>query len=276
MSTTPTWTPLSREPHELGEGLRLVDRAVRWVDLLRGDGYVWDLRPGSAPELVIKAGRPLGVVERGPNGQLIALCGTGLSRIDDDSLTPLTDTGLDPARNRINDGTFAPDGSFWFGTMVHDDSEPEGTLWRWEPGTTSPVPILTGIDIPNGPVFLPDRVTALVADTTAGRILRTSVRSPHHFELFAEVEGGFPDGLHLDGEGRVWSAVHGGSRLDVYRLDGTRVAVVPLPASQPTSVLTVPGASPLVVVTSAIQGLESPQPLDGYTITTGLSGLLPH
>ncbi len=273
-----TWTPVSREPHELGEGLRLVDGVVRWVDLLQGHGYVWDLRAGSAPDLVVRAGRPLGVVERGPDGQLTALCGTGLSRLDSrldgEGLTPLADTGLDPVRNRINDGTFAPDGSFWFGTMVWDGSEPEGTLWRWEPGTTSPVPILNGIDIPNGPIFLPDRVTALVADTTAGRILRTSVRSPHHFEIFAEVEGGSPDGLHLDREGRVWSAVHGGSRLDVYRQDGSRITAVPLPVTQPTSVLTVPGASRRLIVTSAAQGLKAPKPLDGHTITTGLSEII--
>jgi sugar lactone lactonase YvrE len=268
MPSTPIWTPVSDQPHELGEGLRLVDGVARWVDLLRGHGYVWDLQAGSAPELVVRAGRPLGVVERGPDGQLIALCGTGLSRLDQDGLTALTDTGLDPARHRVNDGTFAPDGSFWFGTMVHDGGEPEGTLWRWEPAASSPVPILTGIDIPNGPVFLPDRVTAVVADTTAGRILRTSVRSPHHFELFAEVEGGSPDGLHLDGEGRVWSAVHGGSRLDVYAPDGRRIAEVPLPVSQPTSVLTVPRTSPLIVVTSAREGLAAPQPLDGHTLAT--------
>jgi len=274
MTTTAGWTPVSREAHELGEGLRLVDGAVRWVDLLRGHGYLW--QPGlEKPELALQAGRPLGAVEQGPDGLLYALCGTGLSRLDHTGLTPLADTALDPVRNRVNDGAFAPDGSFWFGTMVQDGSDPEGALWRWEPGSASPVPILTGIDIPNGPVFLPDGVTALVADTTAGRILRTSVKSPHRFALFAEVEGGHPDGMHVDGEGRVWNAVHGGSRLDVYAPDGARLAAVPLPVSQPTSVLVGPGAAPLVVVTSATEGLKAPGALDGYTITAPLAQVLP-
>ena len=268
MTSTTGWSTISREPYELGEGLRLVDGEVRWVDLLKGHGY--RRLPGHPfPELVLEAGRPLGVVERGPGGALFALCGTGLSRLEGGTLVPVAETGLDPARFRINDGTFAPDGSFWFGTMVHDGSTPEGALWRWDSG--DPEPILTGIDIPNGPVFLGDGVTALVADTTAGRILRTGVQSPYSFELFADVEGGFPDGLHLDDEGRIWSAVHGGSRLDVYRSDGSRLAEVPLPVAQPTSVLLLPGASPLVVVTSAAQHLESPKPLDGHTITAPLT-----
>lgn len=261
------WTSVGGRPLELGEGLRLVDGAVRWVDLLQGLGYTWD-RLGE-PELALTATRPLGVIERGAGGVLLAAIGTGLASVEDGAVRVLTDTGLDPARHRVNDGAFAPDGSFWFGTMVHDGSAPEGTLWRWEPGAERPGAIWSGIDIPNGPAF-PDASTALVADSAAGQIVRVSIQNPLQRELFAEVSGGSPDGLHIDDEGRVWNAVWGASRLDVYGQDGDRLLEVSVPVAQPTSVLVLPGPQRRVIVTSATIGLQAPGPLDGHTITAVL------
>lgn len=115
-----------------------------------------------------------------------------------------------------------------------------------------------------------DENTALVADTLGNKIFRVSTQSPYERELFAEVSGGGPDGLHFDNEGRVWNAVWGASRLDVYGVDGDLVTQVPLPVSQPTSVLLLPGPQTRVVVSSANVGLENPEPLDGHTITAVL------
>ncbi|MDF2498144.1 MAG: gluconolaconase [Arthrobacter koreensis] len=233
------WTPVSTHALQLGEGLRRTAGGARWVDLVNGELYAWE--PGSdVPVLTHSLPQPLGFAEEDAAGRLIGAAGTGIVELlPDGTAVPLADTDLDPARYRVNDGAFAPDGSLWFGTMVHDGSEPDGALWRWDP---------------------------------AGGGVRTTTADPGAAEVFARVPEGNPDGMHVDPDGRIWSAVWGASRLDVYSGDGERLASVPVPARQPTSVLVL---GDRVLVTSAATGLSDPGPLDGYTLTAPLSELLP-
>ncbi|MER2136289.1 MAG: SMP-30/gluconolactonase/LRE family protein, partial [Arthrobacter sp.] len=199
--------------------------------------------------------------------------GTGVVELlPDGTALPLADTGLDPARYRVNDGAFAPDGSLWFGTMVHDGSEPDGAVWRWDPAGSAVVQLRSGIPIPNGPAFLRDGHTVLISDTDAGKILKTTAADPGAAEVFAQVPGGNPDGMFADTRGRIWSAVWGAARLDVYSGDGQRLGSVPLPVRQPTSVLVL---GDQVLVTSAATGLTDPGPLDGYTLAAPLPEVLP-
>ncbi|MBF4994484.1 SMP-30/gluconolactonase/LRE family protein [Arthrobacter gandavensis] len=267
------WTPVSTHALELGEGLRRTPGGARWVDLVNGELYAWE--PGSGtPVLTHRLADPLGFAEEDSAGRLIGAAGTGVVELlPDGTAVPLAGTGLDPARYRVNDGAFAPDGSLWFGTMVHDGSEPDGALWRWDPeGGGGVVQLRSGIPIPNGPVFLPDGHSVLISDTDRGRILRTTTADPGAAEVFARVPEENPDGMHVDPSGRIWSAVWGASRLDVYSETGERLAAVPVPVRQPTSVLVLDDQ---VLVASAAAGLSDPGPLDGCTLTAPLSGLLP-
>ncbi|WP_104111415.1 SMP-30/gluconolactonase/LRE family protein [Arthrobacter sp. N199823] len=266
------WQPISPSRLELGEGLRIIDGTVHWVDLLRGELYAWT--PGSADRatLVRTFDAPLGFVEKASDGRLIAALGTGLSWLrEDGSVAEIASTGLNPSRHRVNDGSFAPDGSCWFGTMVHDGSPADGHLWRWDPETGETSCMMSGIEIPNGPVFLPEIEAMLIADTVAGKILSKSLVPGSSVEPFVTVDGGSPDGVHVDCEGRLWNAVWGGNRLDVYAPGERRAKPLDLPVSQPTSVTLTAGDEPLVIVTSASIGLETPGELDGFTIAAPLS-----
>ncbi|MBD7994738.1 SMP-30/gluconolactonase/LRE family protein [Arthrobacter sp. Sa2CUA1] len=271
MSTEP-WTRVSTHPHELGEGLRRSPGGVRWVDLLKGEMYAWTPGAQDSPACTHKLGKPLGMAEEDGTGRLLAIAGTGVVQLlDDGSDVPLADTGLDPARYRVNDGALAPDGSFWFGTMVHNGSEPDGALWRWDPADCGIAKVLAGIDIPNGPVFLPGGQEMLIADSAAGRILRSTLADPADTVPFAQTAGGSPDGMHVDGRGRIWNAVWGAARLDVYAPDATLLAALPLPVGQPTSVLLTDEPDPWILVTSAATGLSDPGPFDGFTIAAPFS-----
>lgn len=268
------WQPISASRLELGEGLRLIDGVVHWVDLLRGELYSWTPGSGQSAALLRTLGAPLGFVEKAPDGRLIGALGTGLSWLrDDGTAVPIAATGLDGARHRVNDGSFAPDGSCWFGTMVHDGSTPEGHLWRWDPGTGEVSAVMSGLDIPNGPVFLPEIQGMLIADTVAGQILSKGLEPGSSVEPFARVDGGSPDGMHVDRSGRLWNAVWGGNRLDVYGPGDRSPKQIHLPVSQPTSVVLTDEPDPLVIVTSASIGLDATAELDGHTLIALLSQL---
>lgn len=265
------WTPVSTHALRLGEGLRPTPDGVRWVDLLNGELYAWT--PGSGePSLTHKLAMPLGFAENDASGRLIAAAGTGVVELlCDGTAVPLAGTALDPGRYRVNDGAFAPDGSLWFGTMVHNGSDPDGALWRWDPAG-GVERLRGGIPIPNGPVFLPGGETVLVADSEGGRILRTTTADPGTAQEFARVPGGSPDGMHVDAAGRLWNAVWGAARVDVYGSGQGLLASIPVPVKQPTSALL---AGDLVLVTSATDGMPDPGPLDGYTLAAPLSSVLP-
>lgn len=268
------WQPISASRLELGEGLRMLDGVVHWVDLLRGELYSWTPGSGRKGALLRTCDAPLGFVEKAPDGRLIGAVGTGLSWLRDDGpAVEIAATGLDSTRHRVNDGCFAPDGSCWFGTMVHDGSTPEGHVWRWDPETGDVTSILSGLDIPNGPIFLPEIQAMLIGDTVAGQILSTSTVPGSSVELFAKVDGGSPDGMHVARDGRLWNAVWGGNRLDVYGPGDRAPKPVALPVSQPTSVVLTADPDPLVIVTSASVGLAAPAELDGFTLAAPLSEL---
>lgn len=259
-----TWTTISLSPHELGEGSRLIDGTPHWVNLLAGELYAH--RDGETT-LVRKEAAPLGFADRAPDGSLIGILGTSLVSLAGDARA-IGDTGLDLAENRVNDGDIAADGSVWFGTMPWQGSQGEGILWRYDPATGETTREVDGLAIPNGPTFLPGGESFLLADSPRGVIYEVPVADPGARRVFANVDGGSPDGMHVDGEGRIWNAVWGGSRIDVYDRSGAVLRSIPVPVLQPTSVLVADGN---VYVTSATEGLSSPGEFDGHTLVAPLS-----
>ncbi len=271
MNASGEWRSISGRAHQLGEGSRIIDGRLHWVDLLRGELHAWTAEQGRT--LVRSVDRPLGFVERHPDGRLLAAAGVGIVDLSGDDLRGVAETPLDPETFRINDGAVAPDGSVWFGMMAYDSSAHPGSVWRYDPSEGSLERILDDIGIPNGPTFVPGTDAVLIADTTRGVIHRTSTSDPSSDPVhFAVVTDGSPDGIFVDRGGRVWNAVWGGSRLDLYDLSGGRIAGIPVPVSQPTSVVVTD--DDLVIVTSAIDGLTDAGALDGHTIARPLDDVL--
>ncbi|WP_449371814.1 SMP-30/gluconolactonase/LRE family protein [Arthrobacter psychrolactophilus] len=122
-------------------------------------------------------------------------------------------------------------------------------------------------------IFYPAIDAMLIGDTVARKILSKKLAPDAELEAFATLEGGWPDGLHVDSTGQLWNAVWGGKRIDVYATPTSSAQSITVPVSQPTSVLLTNQADPLVIVTSASQGLQTPAELDGHTIAARLSQL---
>ena len=97
--------------------------------------------------------------------------------------------------------------------------------------------------------------------------------------VFATVQDGFPDGLTVDSEGFVWSAIWDGWRIDRFAPDGSLERSVRLPVQRPTS-CTFGGADLTeLFITSAKDGLSdaelSEQPEAGhlFRVQTQVAGL---
>jgi sugar lactone lactonase YvrE len=249
---------------ELGEGARWVDGSLLQVDLLAGRLYRSDLVDA---KLVTTLDVPLGSVApvAGHPGRLIAAAGTGIAMIDADLtlrwVAQLVDDA--PVPMRMNDGACDPFGRFWAGAMAYDPTPTAGALYRIDPDLVA-TRVLGDIAIPNGPAFDASGTVMYLADSAAGTIHR--FRLTDEGELsdrteFARVDGS-PDGMTVDAESHLWSAIWGAGVVHRYAPSGALAEVVRVPAQQPTSVAIGGGR---VVVTSATEGLDRPGPYDGFT-----------
>jgi sugar lactone lactonase YvrE len=267
---TPRWAALPGERFALGEGLRLVGERVIMVDIL--SGRLLELPPDLAgePSTRVTLDEPLGAVAPLAGGGWIAAAGTGIAVLrPGEALEWLArpEDGATP-RMRMNDGAADPHGRFWAGSMAYDEVPGAGSVYRTDSdGTVTKV--LDGITVPNGPAFSADGRLMYLADSAEGVIYRFPVR-PETGELgeraeFARLDAGSPDGMMLDADGFLWSAIWGGGEVRRFDPSGAVERVLPVPASQPTSVCLAGGQ---LLVTSAAVGLEDPGAHDGAVLRT--------
>ena len=253
---------------ELGEGARWIDGALLHVDLLAGRLHRSDPCAGQV-RVLTTLDVPLGVVApvAGRPGHWIAAAGTGIAVLNlDDTVDWIArPEEMTSAPTRMNDGACDPFGRFWAGAMGYDPSPATGALYRVDPDLTV-TQVLDGIAIPNGPAFDAAGTVMYLADSAQGLIYRYELTDDGDLagrHEFASVDGA-PDGMTVDAEDHVWSAIWGSGVVHRYAPSGELVEVVPVPAVQPTSIAIGGGR---IMVTSATQGLAHPTPDDGRTFT---------
>lgn len=206
---------------------------LRWVDMMAGDvlhladdGAVTRSHVGDVAAMI----RP-----RAAGGAVIAV-ERGLAFADEDwrvdPLRPMWTTDT----LRMNEGGVAPDGSLYVGSMAYDQAKGAARLHRVRPDLRVET-ALESVTISNGIDFSPDGQLAYYNDTPTGQITVFDWSAEDGLvdgRRFAEVDG-FPDGLTVDAEGGVWTALFGGGRVERWSADGTRDAVIEVGARQVTA-----------------------------------------
>jgi len=84
---------------------------------------------------------------------------------------------------------------------------------------------------------------------------------------------GTPDGMTIDAEGFLWSAIHGSSCLHRYDPSGDLVEGIEVPARQPAGVAISVEAPHVLVVTTSTEGLDEPQDHDGRTLVAEVAAV---
>ncbi|PXY27380.1 SMP-30/gluconolactonase/LRE family protein [Prauserella muralis] len=271
----PVWSAWPGERFELGEGLRYWQHRLLFVDILSGRLFELPDDADHAPRMVAELPEPLGAVAPLAGGGWIAAAGTGVGVLGDDGRLRWIARPEEGAafRMRMNDAVADPHGRFWAGSMAYDGAPGAGSLYRLD-ADGSLHRALEGLTVPNGPAFSADGATMYLADSARGVIHRYAVDEDTG-ELggpteFATLSSGSPDGMTVDAEGFLWSAVWGAGRVCRFAPDGTLDRVVPVPAVQPTSVCL---TGDRLVVTSARIGLDDPGDSDGAVLSTPLDQL---
>jgi gluconolactonase len=153
--------------------------------------------------------------------------------------------------NSPNDLVAKSDGTIWFtdpsyGWLQGFRPRPllRDGVRRYDPRTGAVATVAESFDKPNGICFSPDESTLYVTDSGANHEPGSyDPDRPHHIKafdvlpdgrldderVFADVEPGFPDGLKVDSDGRVYASSFSG--IQVFDPAGDAIGEIPLPGT---------------------------------------------
>jgi gluconolactonase len=180
------------------------------------------------------------------NGRLV-VCEQGtrmsearLSRLD--RFTGTRRTIVDSYRglplNSPNDVVAARDGSIWFtdpsyGYLQGFRPPPQlpDAVYRLDPETGLLVSVADNFDKANGLAFSPDERTLYVGDSEACRIYAFDVEDGRlaNQRVFSEIAPGYPDGIKVTADGRVFSSFCDG--IAIFDPQGERIGEIELPGA---------------------------------------------
>ena len=193
------------------EGPRWHEGRLWFSDFYAHEVVAVDLA-GKRETIVEVPGQPSGLGWT-PDGRLLVVSMTDrrLLRLDPGGLVEVADLSA-YANYHCNDMVVDGDGGAYvgnFGFNSHDGSEFKAAdLIRVDPDGGVSV-AAEGLAFPNGSVITPDGGTLIVGETR-GNILsawdRAADGSLSNRRVWADLGGGFPDGICLDADGAVWVA----------------------------------------------------------------------
>ena len=268
---------------ELGEGPFWDSKRSRlhWVDII-GKKIISQNLDGSNIHALEVDGNP-GCVVLSDDGTMVAGVDNQISSLDGGGnlLKVLADT-KEGSGLRFNDGKCDPSGRFWVGSMDRKEKNKLGSLYSWN-SIEGLVNREQGVTVSNGMGWSPDNslfyyidsptreVSVYDFDLSTGRI-----NNKRRFISFSE-EDGFPDGMTIDNEGRLWIAFWGGSKIMCVNPDSKAIEeVVSFPVSKITSCAFGGEKMDQLFITSAkVQVNEKDEPMAGKTfvVSLGVKGL---
>jgi sugar lactone lactonase YvrE len=228
----------------LGEGPFWDDQLNRlfWVDIMNSGFHEYDPDTGAGESYDV--GQYIGCVvpSKDPDIMYVALRdGFASFSRSNRGLKMISDPEADLENNRFNDGKCDIKGRFWAGTMSMIDESGKGVLYCMKDDFTVEKKI-PGVSISNGLAWSGDNMRFYYIDTPTFRIVAYDFDAKNgdisNPEVVVEIPEscGFPDGMTIDNEGKLWVAHWEGSQ--VCRWDpesGEKIASIDLPLSKPTS-----------------------------------------
>ncbi len=145
-------------------------------------------------------------------------------------------------KRRLNDGKTDAAGRFIVGSMDAVEREPLGSLYRVDTDF-SVHPLDHGFIVSNGPCFSPDGRTLYHADSHATQInaydydLETGAVANKRPLVATRRHKGAPDGMTVDADGFIWSALIIAGKLARFAPDGSLDRLVEMPVHTVTSTM---------------------------------------
>jgi sugar lactone lactonase YvrE/DNA-binding IclR family transcriptional regulator len=219
----------------------IAEQRLYWVDIL--DPAVHRFDPATGSNETCPLPRLVSAVIGRRSGGLIVTTMEGVEELDfaGRALARRVDPEAMQPENRFNDAKCDAAGRLWAGTMSLDAARRTGALYRINPDfgwqrMDNPFTVANGLD------WSPDGRTFYFTDSSAGEIYAYPFDPERgtlgRRRLFARIDPaeGRPDGLTVDAEGCVWSALWDGWCIRRFDPSGRPMQDLRVPVPRPTSV----------------------------------------
>lgn len=201
--------------------------------------------------------------------------GLYLFHLPDRQLYPLCQVEPAALDNRLNDGRCDAAGRFWVGTMDNQLSRPNGAFYRVDP-SGEVVQIEKDVIVSNSIGFSPGNDRLYFSDTrrytTWQYDMDLSLGTVGSKEVFVDhsLTRSRPDGICVDTEGHVWTAIFAEGKIVRYSPQGVPVRTIKLPATNPTCLCLGGPALTTLFITTARKFLDQQtldkEPLSGSVL----------
>lgn len=182
-------------------------------------------------------------------------------------VTPIYQIKFPYPNTRFNEGKCDSQGRFWIGSISEAPEQAE--LYRYDPDGSLQV-METGLTISNGLGWSPDETTFYLTDSAQHKIyaydfeVETGTIRDRRVLVDLSPEVVEPDGMAVDQQGNLWSALWNGWCIACFSPSGQELLRIKLSVQRPTSVAF--GGSHLtdVYITSASVGLNQKEIQQGF------------
>lgn len=214
-------------------------QVLYWVDIYNRRVHTFD--PATATGTFIEIDTLVSGLFLADSDHLIVAQEHGLGQLHltSEQVDPLVAIEADRDDNRLNDVRCDCRGRLWVGTM-NNDEKPQANLYCYTPdGVLKQME--TGLSISNGLGWSPDQSTFYLTDTPRKTIYAyrfdadQGTISDRRPLINLTQEPFYPDGLTIDAEGCIWSAMWNGSCVIRFDPDGQEMMRVSLPVPLVTS-----------------------------------------
>ncbi|EMY4797599.1 SMP-30/gluconolactonase/LRE family protein [Bacillus cereus group sp. BceL296] len=212
-----------------------------WVDILEKKVHIYNRITGENKSIFL--GQMVGsVVPRKSGGMVLALeKGFYFLNPDTEEMEAIYDPESHLEENRFNDGKCDPCGRFWAGTTDSIGINGKGALYFLNTNLHVKKK-LEQVSTSNGLAWSPDHMYMYFIDTPTRKVVRFDydvhtghIENPQDVIVFPKEEG-LPDGMTIDGEGMLWIAHWGGSKVSRWNpKSGKQLLTIPIPALYVTS-----------------------------------------
>lgn len=263
-------------PLELGEGALWDAAGARFICVDIKGGRILSWQPGG-PVAEIRTPGTCGFALPAAGGGFLAGIGRALCHVGDDGAVSEIARVEDAGPIRINDGTLAPDGTVWFGTMDDEERAPLGHFFSWRAGRGL-ARHEAGFVVTNGPAFAADGTCYLTSSMDRivyrTRLAGDGLAPPEPFVRIPSDQG-YPDGMAVDGEGHLWVAHWDGFRVTRFDPAGRTAGTLAVPTARVTKpAFGGPDGRMLYITTAAIGRDLASDPLAGqvFAATVAVAG----
>ncbi|KPL08167.1 hypothetical protein AMJ86_01695 [bacterium SM23_57] len=225
----------------LGEGpvWSVEENALYWVDIQEKLLQRWS--PAREGIDIWRMPFEIGSFALIHSGGCVVALRTGLALLDltNGEITPICDLEMDLPFTRFNDGKCDRQGRFWAGTMDEEYPNQRASLYRLDQDRSCEK-IRGNVGISNGLGWSPDNKVFYYTDSTVNTIYAYDFDVENgnisNERIFVEIPQNYtPDGLTVDSDGFVWSAMWDGWKVVRFSPDGQVDKEIPLPVQRPTS-----------------------------------------